>query len=294
MVPVMGLPLICYGIRHLQLAGVSEFVINTHHHPEAYDPFFKVRNQEGSYLDAPVRFVHEPVLLDTGGGVANVESEFRGEPDFFLHNGDILADLDLRLLLAAHRRDGNDVTLGLRSWGGPRHILWDPDSGDICDIRQQLGNGRHGLDMLYTGICVMSPGIFRYVEKGSPNPLIPAWLRMIRDGLKVRGAPLEDGFWMDLGTPDAYRQVHGLLIGGQPLSYFPPGQTATWCEPGVNLPSSVQLQSWNYLGEGATVGDGAHLCETILWPGAECASRIRLDQCIVRGFAGRTASQSII
>jgi NDP-sugar pyrophosphorylase family protein len=60
--------------------------------------------------------VHEPDLLETGGGIKNAEPLFASEP-FLTYSGDILTDVDLGPLIDEHFRRGNDVTLALRETG---------------------------------------------------------------------------------------------------------------------------------------------------------------------------------
>src|SRR6476620_11025193 len=69
LVPVAHQPLLTWAMRHLASdLGTDRFVINTHHLPDAYTREFPGSGWQGS----PLHFRHEPVLLDTGGGLANV------------------------------------------------------------------------------------------------------------------------------------------------------------------------------------------------------------------------------
>jgi len=199
LVPVNGRPLISYAFDHLIAAGVERFVVNTHHCPEAYEIF------NAHWRDRPITFRHEPVLLDTGGGIANVADLFDGEESFYIHNGDVLADLDLAALAAAHTRDANAVTLTLRSHGGPLQV----SCADRCvlDIRGTLGN-HDAPRYLFTGIYVASPVLFPYLSASHPNSVIPALLRMIADGLRIGGLVLDGGVWHDIGTLDSYAAIN--------------------------------------------------------------------------------------
>lgn len=52
-------------MRRCYDCGIREFIINTHHLAAAWDKVFP----EHSWNGCPVHFSHEPVLLDSGGGV---------------------------------------------------------------------------------------------------------------------------------------------------------------------------------------------------------------------------------
>jgi len=225
LVPVNGRPLITYAFDHLGAAGVERFVVNTHHCPEAYEAvlgtpstpsisrfsensgsaLFAVHDRLGYWRDLPIIFRHEPILLDTGGGIANIADLFAEEESFFIHNGDVLADLDLSALAAVHTRDANAVTLALRSHGGPLQVSCA--DGRVLDIRGTLGN-HNAPRYLFTGIYIASPALFPYLDASCPNSVISAFLRMITDGLPIGGVVLDDGIWHDIGTLDSYAAIN--------------------------------------------------------------------------------------
>jgi len=70
LVPIFQKPLITFALDHLIDIGIQEFVINTHRLPEAFAKAFP----EKSYFGTSLRFVNEPVLLETGGGIKNIET----------------------------------------------------------------------------------------------------------------------------------------------------------------------------------------------------------------------------
>ena len=60
LIPVGHKPLITFAFDHLIAdAGIEEFIVNTHHLPEAFPAAFP----EGIYRSRPVTFRREPVLL---------------------------------------------------------------------------------------------------------------------------------------------------------------------------------------------------------------------------------------
>jgi NDP-sugar pyrophosphorylase family protein len=112
LIPIYGKPLITFALDHLCAVGVESFVINTHHLADQLDSLLA----DGTYTGRPLRLVHEPDLLETGGGIKNVEGFLAPEP-FIVYSGDILTDIELKPLIHEHFRKGNDVTLALRETG---------------------------------------------------------------------------------------------------------------------------------------------------------------------------------
>ena len=112
LIPIFQKPLVTFALDHLIGVGVNRFVINTHRHPQLFQDFFAARK----YAGFPITLVHEPDLLETGGGIKNAESHFGSKP-FLTYSGDILTDVELQPLIDEHFRRGNDVTLALRHTG---------------------------------------------------------------------------------------------------------------------------------------------------------------------------------
>src|SRR4029077_5337021 len=69
LIPIFGKPLITFALDHLCAVGVESFVINTHHLAGRFDDLF----EEEAYSGRSVKLVHEPDLLETGGGMKNAE-----------------------------------------------------------------------------------------------------------------------------------------------------------------------------------------------------------------------------
>lgn len=277
LVPIFQKPLITFAFDHLIDAGVEKFCVNTHHQPRCFDELLA----GNAYRGRPVTFRHEPVLLETGGGIANVADLLGNEP-FLVYNADILSDLPLRPLVAEHERAGNIVTLALRSGDGPQHISLDRERGQIMDIRNLLGTGAPE-EFVFTGIYVVQPEFLRLLEPGVKRSVIPTFLEMIRRREKLGGVVIDDGHWWDVGTRAAYLQLHRDLPGLEFPRY--PAPHARWRDSvhtTATIESGAALRGCSVVGAGAHVGAASNLNDTIVWSGAQIASRSELTNCIVR------------
>ncbi len=88
LVPIFQKPLITFALDHLIDLGIGKIFINTHRLPEMFAAAFP----ENLYLGRELTFVNEPVLLDTGGGIKNIERQLGREP-FITYSGDVLTDV---------------------------------------------------------------------------------------------------------------------------------------------------------------------------------------------------------
>ncbi len=273
LVPLAGRPLIASALDHLAGVGVERVVINTHHCAEVYSQSFPERR----YKDLTLFFRHEPVLLETGGGIKNVEDLLKGEP-FIVYNGDVLCDLPLEPAIAWHQQAGNEVTLILRSHGGPPHIALKEEepfgpypTGQVVDIRQKLGRqaGTH----LFTGIYLVEPSFFARLRL-EISSVIPVFLAMIEASTTRLGAiVIDDGLWHDLGTREHYLEAHRLLLERNP--------DLRTLHPSARIGNNVSLNGATFIGPGAEVGEGASLHDCVLWNGAKVAAGSRLERCII-------------
>ncbi len=206
LLPLGGRPIITYAMDHLISAGVDRFIVNTHYRPEAFLRAFPY----GRWRNVPIIFRREPRLLDTGGGLKNIEDLLDGDDAIFCYNGDIVADLPLAKLVEAHEKARPEATLVLRSEGPLLNVSMN-GKGDVCDLRNTLGDP--GLQScLFTGIYAVEKTILPFLEAGRAESIITALLRRIveRPG-SVRGVVVDEGLWNDVGSREAYESLQATM-----------------------------------------------------------------------------------
>lgn len=200
LLPVAGRPMITHTFDRLIAVGIRRFLVNTHHAPHRYAECFP----DGHYRGLPLTWVHEPVLLDTGGGLKNIQPFLRSDEPLLVHNGDIFTDLPLDSLLQSHASARPPATLVLRSHGNPRNVALGAD-GTITDFRSILGTSDplH----LFAGIYLIEPAVLDLIPPGRPVSIIDTFLELIRLHTPPRGIVIDHGFWHDLGTVKEYESV---------------------------------------------------------------------------------------
>jgi mannose-1-phosphate guanylyltransferase len=260
LVPLFHKPLAAWTVDACRRAGADRFAINTHHLPEQWLGFA----QYSGFSGAPCDFFYEPILLDTGGGLRNIQPWLRDEP-LLIHNGDIFTTLPLEKLIAAHLASGLPATLALRSSGAEKRVGFDPATGRVIDVRHTLGisPGTH----VFSGIYCVNPEFLTALPGDHIISVIPAFLHFAAQG-RLGGIVLDEGEWLDLGDRDSYLAAH------QSLALAPLIHPDAILEPGACVERSV-------IGPGAIVPAGAIIRDSVLWPGTRIPTGTTLDHCIL-------------
>lgn len=273
LVPIFQKPLMTFGFDHLISIGCSKLIVNIHRLAEAFSETFPHR----TYRDLPIEFVHEEELLGTGGGIANVLPMFGDQP-FIVYSGDVLTDFALEPLIAAHLRDENEVTLALRETRFPPSIAMR--DGRVIDIG---GKFRRRGQYDFANVSIWNVGMAKRIAR-VPDSFIPTVTAAIGEGRRVGGVIVNDGQWFNIGSTREYLEVHRVIANGS----WRPGyilSDADWpvhAAADARIDSRAQISGCSVIGARSAVGPEAVVHDTIVWPGAQIASRSRLRNCIVR------------
>lgn len=277
LVPIFQKPLITFAFDHLIDFGVTKLLVNTHHRPEKFRAAFR----DSKYRDVCIEFHHEPDLLETAGGIANIADSVGNEP-LLVYNADILTDLPLAPLLDCHFRGENLVTLVLRSGNGPKHIAFDSAQSRILDIRNQLQTGAPET-FVFSGVYLIDRKFVDFLNRGVKRSVIPVFLELIKRGEKIGGVVIDEGRWWDVGNRSAYLELHKELLALKFPNYpLAEPDWKTLIHASATIDPTAALSGCTVVGRGCRIGPEAVVRDTILWEGSQIASRSLLAGCIVR------------
>ena len=272
LVPIFQKPLVTFALDHLIDIGIEKFFINTHRLPEKFAEAFP----EKRYAGIDLTFVNEPVLLETGGGIKNIETEL-GEEPFITYSGDVLTDVPLVTLIDEHFKAGNDVTLALRRTELGSAIA--VRGTRVVDISNRYGTPG---EFDFANIAIWNRSVFERIPARKKISFIPILGEWLSQGGKLGGVVLEDGKWFNLGSRAEYLDVHRVILNEWRPAYVKASDWPAQVHPSAVVDSSAQLRGCFVVGKDCEVGAGAVLEDTILWPGSQIASNCELFGCIVR------------
>jgi len=264
LIPVGNRPMIDRVIHYLKRHGVTELMVNAHHHSEQIVAHLNGGQPFGLNIQVAV----EPHILGTGGGIKNTEG-FWNEAPFIVMNSDILTDIDLDRALKAHRVAGRLATLVLHDCG-PFNQVSINDDLHILDIGSEPGPGR----LAFTGIHIMEPAILSHIPAGEFSSIIDCYLKLIRGG-KAIGAYVSEGhYWRDVGTPGSYLLANQEILKGEP---WLAGEDS-------RIDPSAVIREWAVMGDRTVLEADAEVCRSVLWEGVTVQEGVRVMDSVVTSF----------
>jgi mannose-1-phosphate guanylyltransferase/mannose-1-phosphate guanylyltransferase/phosphomannomutase len=282
MVPVLDRPVMEHILDLIDRHSFDGVIANLHYFPETIREYFGER----------ISYRFEEQLLGTAGGVRAC-AEFFGDEPFLVISGDALTDIDLTAFAARHRQAGGIATLAVKQVADTREygVVLHDSEGRITGFQEKPEPEEALSDLGNCGIYMFQPSIFDFF----PDRPFVDWAKDVFPALLDNDVPFhihEVGeYWNDVGSLGELRQgtfdaLEGKLrlemqgsevrpgvvaAGTSPLRDDTEVDGSVWIGHDVQIGASVRLMGPIVLGDGARVGDGAQLRESILFPGTEVA-----------------------
>ena len=259
MLPVANRPMMEHIINLLRAHGFDEIVVTVAFLANHIKTYFG----DGSEFGVSIRYADEPIPLGTAGSVGNAR-EFLDET-FLVISGDVLTDIDLTALLAAHREAGALATIGLTAVPNPLEfgIVITRDDGSIERFLEKPTWGQVFSDHINTGIYVFEPAIFDHIATDRSvdfsGEVFPA---LLAGGHALFGSVVE-GYWEDVGTLEAYLSAHHDVLDGK-VAVSIPGfavNNGVWLGEGAEVSPDAIIDGPCVIGPGCKIGARCHLGE---------------------------------
>ncbi|MBK8883627.1 MAG: hypothetical protein IPN67_14980 [Bacteroidales bacterium] len=153
-----------------------------------------------------------------GRGLYKARKFFDNSP-FLLYNVDIISDLDLSALYRLHIEKKGLATLAVRNRPGKRFLLID-NNGQLRGWRnvstgEEILAGVTGdglTEIAFSSMHIADPAIFNFMSEGIYS-MIDLYLRLATDN-KIFTLKHDEGYWVDVGTPESLELVRKLLGSG--------------------------------------------------------------------------------
>lgn len=196
LLPIRGIPLLEIWLKLCRAAGIDEVLINVHAHAQKVREF--VRRQS---TGVRVTIAEEEELLGSAGTLAQNRDFVAGEDTFFILYADVLTNLNLRELLAFHRRKKMPATLGIYQVPDPSRCgIVSTNDEDIIERFTEKPQ-RPESNWAFSGVMVASPRILELVPSHRPADMGFDLLPQLTGKM---AAYKITGYLLDIGTPENY------------------------------------------------------------------------------------------
>ncbi len=202
MIQVAGKPVLEHIIRHIQRAGINDFVLVTRYLSEKVEGHFG----DGAGMGAHIEYTRQSDAYGTGAALLAARGQ-AGGGDVLMCFGDVITSPECyRGVMDAfnEKRPAAVMTLNWMEdpWRGAA-VMTD-DDGRISEVIEKPPKGEVASHWNSAGIFAFDPLVFDYLERLEPSPrgeyeLVDAFIEIIRDGLSVYPF-YYDGPWKDVGT----------------------------------------------------------------------------------------------
>jgi N-acetyl-alpha-D-muramate 1-phosphate uridylyltransferase len=206
LVEVGGVPMLRRVAERLIAAGATRLIVNVHHHPEQVIDFIRAENGFG--IETVVSD-ESGDLLETGGALLKAVPLFHRDAPFFIHNVDVMTDLDLVAMYREHVEGDPLATLAVMERDAKRYLLFDEEE-NLCGF----GNAETGLHrearppvgatqrLGFSGVHVLSPRILDMITETGAFSIIPLYMRLAAEGERIRAHRVDTSAWIDIGRPE--------------------------------------------------------------------------------------------
>lgn len=290
-VPILNRPFLYYQIDLLrQVPEIDEVILSLNYQPRRIEEIFG----EGEGLGMRVRYVVEPIPLGTGGAVRYAGDSLTDSVVVF--NGDVLTDVDLAGVLRLHRERKAKATIVLTPVDNPRaYGLVETDAGgNIRRFLEKPGEDEITCNTINAGIYVLEPDTFDRIPKDTAWSIERSFFPSLIERGETFVAHVHNGYWIDIGTPAKYLQVHRDIMDRRYKA--PPFADAapSFCSvsAGAKIDDGVELHGPCFVDEGVVIKAGTRILPyTVLGRQTHVDEAAVIDGSIVwpNGWIGREA-----
>jgi len=197
-----GTTLLEHSLRHLRNHGITEVIINVHHFPDQILQFLELNGNFGMRIAISDE---TDMLLETGGGLKKAAWFFADCDAFAVRNVDVITSLDLTAMIRMHLAAKPLATLAVRKRATARYFLFDEKMRLSGWINKRTGEQRirrlkkRLTPLAFSGIQVMSPGIFPLITETEKFSLTNLYVRLCEDHV-IQGYEDRSPLWKDAGS----------------------------------------------------------------------------------------------
>src|SRR5258707_3942532 len=256
-VPIFERPFLKYQLDLLkQVPEIDEVILSLNYQPRRIEEIFG----DGSDSGLAIRYVVEAAPLGTGGAVRYAGESVRDSVVVF--NGDVLTQVDLGAVIALHRERKAKATIVLTPVENPSaYGLVETDAqGNVRRFLEKPNADEITCDTINAGIYVLEPDTFDRIPKDTPWSIERSFLPSLIERRETFIGYVYRGYWIDIGTPDKYMQVHRDIMDRKyHAATLSTQASASWVSPLARVEEGASVESPCFIDEAAVIKAGARI-----------------------------------
>ncbi len=277
MVPVLNTPFLEHFIHHLGRHQVKDIVLAQGYLAQPIESYLG----DGSRLGARITYMVEDAPRGTAGAIKNAESYL--DDTFLAMNGDIFTDLDITGMVEFHRERRAKVTIALAPVDDPTAygLIETDDRGRILRFLEKPGRGEITTNMINAGTYVLEPDVLAQIPPARKVSIErETFPQLLSQGEPAYAYP-SLAYWLDMGTPEKYLQLHRDLLGGKSSHYTPATDKEVLIGEQCRIHPTAKIAGPVVIGDNCTILEDSVIEGSIIWGDVRIEPRVRVKNSIV-------------
>ncbi len=279
-VPIFNRPFLLYQLDQLRaIPEITEVILSLNYQPRRIEETFG----DGEALGIKISYAVEPTPLGTGGAIKFAAEHVQDSVIVF--NGDVLQQLDLQAVIDRHRERKARASIVLTPVENPSaYGLVETDAeGNVLRFLEKPGPNEITCNTINAGVYIIEPETLERIPDGEPYSIERSFFPSLIERGETFIGHVNDGYWIDIGTPEKYRQVHRDIMDGryraEPFVERPGGivdlgakvdgdvhiQGPCFLDEGVVLKAGAQVGPYTVLGRQSQIDEQSQVRDTIAW-----------------------------
>lgn len=189
-------PILERTIEQLKKSAITDICISTNYKSEVISDYFG----DGKSFGVGIKYLKEDQPLGTAGALSLNPSSPKTT---LVINGDILTQLDFRLMHEFHRTHQAVMTVGVRKYD--IDIPYGVVEADDVAIVKLIEKPSHAF-IVNAGIYLIEPLAYQYIPQGRRFDMTDLVNALIQAKHRVISFPIQE-YWLDVGRHDDYQKA---------------------------------------------------------------------------------------
>jgi NDP-sugar pyrophosphorylase family protein len=300
-VPIFERPFLHYQLDLLKkVPEIDQVILSLNYQPRRIEEIFG----DGSESGLSIKYVVEPSPLGTAGAVRYAGESLHESVVVF--NGDVLTEVDLAAVIRLHRERQAKATIVLTPVANPSaYGLVETDvHGNVSRFIEKPKPDEITCDTINAGIYVLEPETFDRIPRDTPWSIERSFFPSLIERGETFVAYVYRGYWIDIGTPEKYTQVHRDIMDGRfRAGPFNGNPAQPWVSPGARVEAGAMIEGpcfveaetvvkagarigpYSVIGRHCYIEEHAQIERSILW----ASTRVGQDAVVRGAILGRHA-----